>query len=454
MSFENSAETGRINGICDLIKPCPVLPVNWLYAKDRLDMKKPVNPPGYEDLIHLLAGRQRSIPLIMLEDEQAIECITEVCFGHAIQYIVADLLKQSGEIKTRPLRQLVDILEHKRYEHAAFQLGANAQLCELAEYLNQRKIPMMLLKGVLLAHILYEKDSLLRPFGDLDILIPETYFMEAISAFLELGYTLDPRKSDLEAIKKYNHKLVFLPDESRCCPIDIHFRLIGKKIYESVSRFDSGVYWREPSTCVINNLQLLIPNQEFLFLHLLIHLSLQHRLAGLGWLYDIKLFLSKFRDFNWELFSRNVEKFQMRRAVWLSLKAAQEILDAAVPQSVLKQLNPPRLGLVARCWFGTMSDQTNVVSKVYFYKQSGILGKVSRIFSEYIFIDGRRERCIALRRWLFPDAKFIRAAFRVSSPWKIFLCYLLHPMTVIVLVIAVGIVTIKYAQEDNRIKTS
>jgi hypothetical protein len=72
------------------------------------------------------------------------------------------------------------------------------------------------------------------------------------------------------------------------------------------------------------------------------------------------------------------------------------------------------------------------------------------MFQEVLLIDRRGDRWRGVLRWLLPDPMFFRTSYGIKGAGRILLCYLIHPLVVIGMAIAVGLLTVKYASEQHR----
>lgn len=239
-------------------------------------------PPAEAALLDLLAGRARTLPAWLCRDSAAVRHLVGICRTHAIHHLTAGLLRDGGGPSSPAESRLLEELENDQAGRWAFLLAADVTACALADALQPRGIPFCLLKGLALAHTLYRETPLRRCFSDIDILIPEVHFDEAVAAFLELGYRLAAHKTDLAAIRQYGHKLTFVPQTAGPSSVDVHFRPLGKKLFDRTTRLDTPLFWAHRAECTIDGRPFMIPAPELHLIYLCVHLSLQHHLASLN----------------------------------------------------------------------------------------------------------------------------------------------------------------------------
>ena len=407
-------------------------------------------PRSVEDcVLGVLSGRHARFPQPFPGSPRDRRHFLRICERHAIRYAVADELRACYDQDPEPVRALLESLESDREERHALLLAADAQLCEAGAVLRDRAIPFYLLKGIALVHTLYREAPLRRSFRDIDILIPEEHYRSALDAFRTAGYRLAAHKQDIEALARYNHKLCFVPENRRPFNLDVHFRPIGKKLFEQTSGLITELFHRHAESISINDRPFGAPGRELHLLYLCVHLSLQHHLASLKWLYDILSF-SRASGLDWDTLIRMAETCRVRRAVALSLRGAREILGARIPDQALRALRPRREGIVTGCWHASRLAPSNVVAGVHHYKQARLEGKAARMFSEILLIDRTADRWRSIGRWVFPPPMFFRASYGAKSTWRIALAYVIHPLVVPAMAVAVLFLTVRYAVERRR----
>jgi hypothetical protein len=108
-------------------------------------------------------------------------------------------------------------------ERRAFMMSVIARetLRDVARALGERGIPIMPLKGVLFQLVLYD-DPAQRRLGDVDVLVPEPRFAEAIDILVQHGYR--PAKAGPSWIEA-----TF--ESSRGLPVDLHRRVFCSRRY-------------------------------------------------------------------------------------------------------------------------------------------------------------------------------------------------------------------------------
>ena len=218
------------------------------------------------------------------------------------------------------------------------------QLEHVIRLLDTAKIPMLVLKGPILATTIY-KDVALRPFGDLDLLIYEEHLNETVSLMVKSGYLVNPlidghskQPIDLPRafhqydIRRKNHgkpltKMINKNGTSWSSVIEIHHRALYA---EAPFRFDSPRLFEEAELielCPGVKVKTLSTMDHFLFLciHLYKHATAIHaikkvddlRLQRFCDLYEmIQLYQDRLLN---EILIERIEENHLQEPVWFAL---------------------------------------------------------------------------------------------------------------------------------------
>lgn len=184
-----------------------------------------------------------------------------------------------------------DFHERLRREVAGLRIRAallSAALDEALRALARRGIPVVPLKGPVLAERLYP-DPALRPSTDLDLLVAGADFDRAAAALEELGYSLD--RSWTAAYQRRHHHHVSLR-RSGAPAIELHHRAVS-----GFGTFLPGeeLIARARPFVVASGATALVLSAEDELLYLCLHAA-GHLFARLGWLEDLALLLERHRD--------------------------------------------------------------------------------------------------------------------------------------------------------------
>jgi hypothetical protein len=213
------------------------------------------------------------------------------------------------------------------------------ELGPMARLFEEQAIPLLLLKGAHLALAVYDSPAA-RVMGDVDCLVPLDRIGEIAPMMEALGY--EPRRefrpeADLDA----QHHMPRFTNPATKVMVEVHWAITPshRRHYVDVRElWERAVRLRLPGGAEVLGLAV-----EDLLLHLCMHATLQHQLmTGLRPLCDITQVIARAGEgLRWDLVAERAERWGWERGVYLALALARELLGAAVPDEVLRRLQPP-----------------------------------------------------------------------------------------------------------------
>src|SRR5207245_1515524 len=182
-------------------------------------------------------------------------------------------------VRERVRRELAD--------GTARHLILSGELARLLKSFEREHIPVIALKGPVLAETLYVHPAL-RPYTDLDLLIRRETLAGVDDLLQRLGYR---RLADAHSFRfdvAYDHATLYVAASG--VHVDLHWSLLSEPRYSWNEREAQAVWDRTVPIRVAGEEALgLCP--EDLVLYLAVHLAVHHSLAGLLWYYDLFLIL-------------------------------------------------------------------------------------------------------------------------------------------------------------------
>jgi hypothetical protein len=227
---------------------------------------------------------------------------------------------------------------------AVDNLRLRRELRRVAGALTEVNIPVLALKGIVLASAAYGDPSL-RPMTDLDVLVPPGERENAVRALQKLGFDypeglpilLQEHSRWLETHQEYAPPL--RSSESRVL-VEVHTEL---ECSEPIFRVPVGEFWSRSTTIVVGGLNVRALCPEDNLFHICLHQARAHRFEkGLLPLLDIRVLLDSHQGWDWEGIA--VRSLRQGCATWmyLSLAAARDFAGATVPSSFFQALPEPR----------------------------------------------------------------------------------------------------------------
>jgi hypothetical protein len=256
----------------------------------------------------------------------------------ALQHGVAPLLHralQSGDALAVVPEHVRVRLKEERRATGLLNLRRYAEFRRIAQALRMRNIPLIALKGLHLADLVY-RDISLRPMSDLDILVPRPQLAQTLATLRELDYGFDGDFSGaLDAILDTRCD-VELRHRQMQLPLEVHWSLLAPP-----SRYGDVLddVWRSAARARPGDADALVMSPAFALLHICAHLTCNHVFDfSLRALCDIAAIVRAHPELDWSAFVDHGRRHGWGRGVAAALRLACEHLGAAVPADVLAAL--------------------------------------------------------------------------------------------------------------------
>ncbi len=287
--------------LCGLVQPSPIVPAS-------------LSREGWDAVLQL-ALREGMAPLVHA-------AVTGIAAGRVPEPVLASAAWAYGRA-------------------AAEVAGACAQLSQILSAFQAAGVTPMLLKGAALARFVYA-DPALRPFGDVDVLVPFEQIDRAHTTLVQAGYAIHggaPAPAD----RRWRHARGYYDPEGRRLPVDLHWRYAG---YPLLVGIDYAAVFARARTAEVDGGPARVPSPEDLLLALSVHFQrdLWYRKPRLRYLRDVTEVVRRYQV-DWERTVRSVQDAPLLRTpVYLTLAAASALLGAAIPRPAAEALRPPGRG--------------------------------------------------------------------------------------------------------------
>ena len=253
---------------------------------------------------------------------------------HGVAPLLHRALKEKQGLARLP-PAVRDGLEDDRRATALVNLRNISQFGRIAQALREQNIPVMALKGLHLAELVY-RDISLRSMSDLDILVPRDKLARAVTTVYELGYGFDPEcpgADDTVLETKYD---VELPHRHMDILLEVHWSL-SELPRRYLGALDA--IWRSAIPARLGDRDALVMSAEFLLLHVCAHLACHHSFRfSLRALCDIAEIVRTHPRLDWGVVIDHGLRYGWTRGVAAALRLASDHLGAAVPAEVLAAL--------------------------------------------------------------------------------------------------------------------
>jgi hypothetical protein len=364
------------------------------------------------------------------------DTLVELAFHHDAAALLLDWLSAADPVADAPAA----VLARLRRARAANALRHRLLMQELASVMtwtHGREIDVIVLKGAALAETVYEHAAL-RPMGDVDLLVHPEHREHLEELLLSQGYVLERPwtaakdwhlRNDYHL--SYRKRLQGLPD---AC-VELHWDL---DLPSRPFRLGLDAVWARAVPARIAGVSARILCPEDALLHLCLH-ACKHKLTSSLRMYcDIARLAHRCGSrFDWDAFVQRAEEAGANAFVYAPLALARDLLEAPVPDEVLKRLLPasfdPRIVTAAKqvlgqrprtaslfpdfydlTWSASSAARRQVIRKVLspdvLVARYGVRGRSPRIWWYYLW------RLAHLARSYLPDFwHFIRGGHRART---------------------------------------
>ena len=209
-------------------------------------------------------------------------------------------------------------------------LRLSAELIALLRLFADHRIPVLPLKGPVLAEFIYGSVGL-RRMNDLDFLFKEANVSRVIALLQTRGYEdefpLPPALEDLD--RRHNHHLG-LVSRQRGYLVELHYCLVGQRS----TRYGLDTILPRTQPACFMGTPIVTMSPEDLLVYMCEHGS-NHVWYRIEWLCGIAELLRSGRIQNWDRVIGFANEFKGQRRLRASLRIARDLLDAPVPEEML-----------------------------------------------------------------------------------------------------------------------
>ncbi len=227
----------------------------------------------------------------------------------------------------------VNALRSMYLESMITGMQLHKSLHDLLIMFQKENVAIIVLKGAHLAQLIY-KNVALRPMIDVDILVRKADLPQVHEMLLASGYRVSGDQARFE--KEHFHYIYSPPDGG--IGVEIHWN-----IQPSAFPVDVDGLWERAQPVTIAGVEVLVLSPEDLLLHLCLHASSYHLYSwfGLRAICDISETICHYGDrIDWNVVRERSRAWKAGNSIYLTLLLARKLLEAAVPDDVLKSLEP------------------------------------------------------------------------------------------------------------------
>jgi hypothetical protein len=240
---------------------------------------------------------------------------------------------------------------------AARSLLLYRELAAIVSALQPQGIPVILLKGLHLAKLVYPEPAL-RHMADIDLLLRLDDLPKAVQTLQEMGYSAGREFKVGREVTRHQHiPPLYQPGKA---PVELHWTIAAPS---SPLKVDLDGLWARAQPAEIGVCSTLVLATEDLLLHLSLHLLQDEFIGGLRRLYDIATLASRLgSQIDWTSAGQRAAAWGCQKSLFLVLHMACQLLGATIPSTTLDWLRPndftPQIDSLARQRILSLTHQT------------------------------------------------------------------------------------------------
>lgn len=238
-------------------------------------------------------------------------------------------------------------LAQERRATALDNLRNFGEFRRVARALGEAGIPLIALKGLHLAELVY-RDISLRPMSDLDILVPRDRVADCIAVLRNLDYGHDEELGSAAEAMLDSKCNLGLAHANLGIWLEVHWTLDERRGGATDPLPD---VWRSARPARLGDAEAQVMSPEFLLLHVCAHLACNHAFSfSLRALCDIAEIVQANPALDWAAVAEHGSRHHWKRGVAAALRLARDHLGVPVPDPALAALGGDALepGMIAQ----------------------------------------------------------------------------------------------------------
>jgi hypothetical protein len=232
------------------------------------------------------------------------------------------------------LLSLLTTVYHLNLTHHMKVMG---DVIRLGEALRRHEIPFMVVKGPVMAEVVYPRNDL-RAYDDVDLVVPRRLFADAISTLIEAD--CDVLDRNWRRIRREMRGQVHMTAPYGTA-VDVHWHLLNRGSVRSAFRVDMDGLFERARRVSLDGPQVLTLDPIDTLLHVALHAGLSGG-AKLSWLKDIERAAAA-EPIEWEELIRRARAWGAAEVIAVSFRRSRALLDAPIPREVIETLSGSRV---------------------------------------------------------------------------------------------------------------
>lgn len=322
-------------------------------------------------------------------------------------------------------RPIMDQLHNIYYSNLARNILLYNESSRVLKSFEEKGIPVVALKGIVLAEFVY-KNVALRPMADVDLLIQKRNLSEITKTLFKLGFEILPQEK--RATIKYMNESHFVKRQEnlRHLPIliiNIHWDLTAPVRFKGATKINTQqmISKVRPGKVACSNILVMASEDQILWV--IYHATFQHPFIGLLQLCDVaELIKLKENELNWQVLLKTSRNGRIVTATYYLLSSAKKLLEAPIPDWVLKALTP---NLLKRSLLDTLVIKSGFLIKCPTYSVA------SRYLLQALMLDKMVNTLSLLWKAVFPPLEWLAVYYERPKSKKLYLSHLINLFTIL-----------------------
>jgi hypothetical protein len=377
-----------------------------------------------ELLLSVLKNEEERLRVLARKGDIAWGKVISKAIQHGVSPLLYVNLRKASLDSIVP-EQMMDWLRRAYLDSVARSLLNQQEIECLLKTFSRKSIPVIVLKGGVLAQTLYANPAL-RPMGDVDLLIRQADIVRVKPLLLTVGYQISPDPFCRSASFRWRF-LKGMPfrkvgEDGASLELDLHWHLVFFDWYGDVVKMDLDGFWQRAVPVNIAGKRVLQLCPEDTILHLCAHMAINHKYQGLLRYVDLARALRVYK-LNWEHVVERAIQFRIKIATYFALRFCDELLGTSVPVEVMRDLCPP-------CYRMAVIERIVSLERVVDPVKPFFVGKEER-FWHMVLLDRPSDLISMIKFTFFPDVDWLKTRYSVRTALEIWFRYPFHILRMI-----------------------
>ena len=278
--------------------------------------------------------------------------------------------------------EVLERLTRQFTQSVARHLLLSRELNRLVRLFKAHGVPLIPLKGLVLAEALYPHPAL-RPISDLDLLIRPEDVLRADGLLRDSGCR---RMADAHSWSfdiAYDRATFY--EGPTFLRVDLHWGLVNDPRYSWDQR-EGLTVWERAIPIRVADEEALGLCPEDLLLYLALHLAIHHAFSGLLWYWDLALLLDRRgATLDWEAVIARASRWRVRNALFFALLGLEMFFGVSAPASVMGRVKPRGARAAVMGWLlnhlelDRLAHLEHLIPLLLVDRSQDLLGAVSRL---------------------------------------------------------------------------